>query len=277
MVQVPTNSSRAELVRAIGRWSMVALVVNSMIGSGIFGLPAPVAAFLGRASPLAALIAAVGMGVIIACYAEVASQFNETGGTYLYLRRAFGRLVGLQVGWLTLLSRLTAVAAAVNLLVTYLAEFWPGATQPVPRLAIITGFIGVLAAVNYRGVGAGTLMSNASVVAKLAALGVICVAGVAWLVVHPAVPAPPLTPSADDWLKAMLLLLFVYAGYEAALNPMGEARDPRGDVAFALFAGLVIVTVLVSLLQWIVVGVLPDHAHSQRPLSDTARIILGRP
>ena len=277
MVQAPTDSSRAELVRAIGRWSMVALVVNSMIGSGIFGLPAPVAGFLGRASPLAALIAGAGMGVIIACYGEVASQFTETGGTYLYLRRAFGRLVGLQVGWLTLLSRLTAVAAAVNLLVTYLAEFWPGATQPVPRLAIITAFIGVLAAVNYRGVGAGTLMSNASVVAKLTALGVMCAAGVAWLVVHPAVAAQPLTPSADGWLKAMLLLLFVYAGYEAALNPLGEARNPQRDVAFALFAGLVIVTVLVSLLQWIVVGVLSDPAHSQRPLADAARVMLGQP
>ena len=276
-MQAPPHSPQVELVRAIGRWSMVALVVNSVIGSGIFGLPAPVAGFLGRASPLAALIAGAGMGVIIACYGEVASQFTETGGTYLYLRRAFGRLVGLQVGWLTLLSRLTAVAAAVNLLASYLAEFWPGATQPVPRLAIITAFIGVLAGVNYRGVGAGTIMSNASVVAKLTALGVMCAAGVAWLVVHPAVAAQPLTPSADGWLQAMLLLLFVYAGYEAALNPMGEARDPRGDVAFALFAGLVIVTVLYSVLQWVVVGVLSDPAHSQRPLADAARVMLGLP
>ena len=277
MTQSAPNTSQTELVRAIGRWSMVALVFNSMVGSGIFGLPAPVAGFLGRASPLAALIAGVGMGVIIACYGEVASQFTETGGTYLYLRRAFGRLVGLQVGWLSLLSRLTAVAAAVNLLVAYLAEFWPGATQPVPRLAIITTFIGVLAAVNYRGVGAGTLMSNASVVAKLTALGVMCVAGVAWLVVHPAVAAPPLTPGADGWFKAMLLLLFVYAGYEAALNPLGEARNPRRDVAFALFVGLITVTVLVCVLQWVVVSVLSDPAHSQRPLADAARVVLGQP
>jgi amino acid transporter len=256
---------------------MVALVVNSMIGSGIFGLPAPVAGFLGRASPLAALVAGVGMGVIIACYAEVASQFTETGGTYLYLRRTFGRLVGLQVGWLTLLSRLTAVAAAVNLLVTYLAEFWPAATQPVPRLAIITVFIGVLAAVNYRGVGAGTVMSNVSVVAKVAALALVCAAGAAWLMVHPPVPAQPLNPGIDSWLKAMLLLLFVYAGYEAALNPMGEARDPRRDVAFALFAGLAVVIVLCTALHWVVVSVLPNPAHSQRPLADAARVMLGRP
>jgi len=277
MVQVPTDSSRAELVRAIGRWSMVALAVNSIVGSGIFGLPAPVAGLLGRASPLAVLLAGAGMGVIIACYAEVASQFTETGGTYLYLRHAFGRLAGLQVVWLMLLSRLTAVAAAVNLLDTHLAEFWPRATQPLPRLAIITGFIGVLAAVNCRGVGAGTRMSNASVVAKLGALGLVCAAGIVWLTVHPAVAAPPLSPSADSWLKAMLLLLFAYGGYEAALNPMGEARDPRRDVAFALFVALVIVTVLYSVLQWVVVGVLADPAHSQRPLADAARVMLGQP
>ena len=277
MVQAPLQRSPAELVRAIGRWSMVALAVNSIVGSGIFGLPAPVAGFLGRASPLAVLLAGAGMGVIIACYGEVASQFTETGGTYLYLRHAFGRLAGLQVVWLMLLSRLTAVAAAVNLLVTYLAEFWPRATQPVPRLAIITGFIGVLAAVNCRGVGAGTQMSNATVVAKLGALGLVCAAGIVWLTSHPAVPALPVTADADSWLKAMLLLLFAYGGYEAALNPMGEARDPRRDVTFALFAALLIVTVLYSVLQWVVVEVLADPAKSQRPLADAARVMLGEP
>jgi len=276
-MQPPPHSPQVELVRAIGRWSMVALAVNSIVGSGIFGLPAPVAGLVGRASPIAVLLAGAGMGVIIACYGEVASQFTETGGTYLYLRSAFGRLVGIQVLWLTLISRLAAVAAGVNLLVTYLAEFWPQATQPAPRLAIITGFIRVPAAVNCRGVGAGTRMSNASVVAKLAALGLVCAAGIAWLSFHPAVAAPPLTADADGWLKAMLLLLFAYGGYEAALNPMGEARDPRRDVAFALFAALLVVTVLYSVLQWVVVEVLADPARSQRPLADAARAMLGQP
>jgi amino acid transporter len=142
---------------------------------------------------------------------------------------------------------------------------------------IITGFIGVLAAVNCRGVGAGTRMSNASVIAKLGALGLVCAAGIVWLTVHEAVAAPPLSPSADSWLKAMLLLLFAYGGYEAALNPMGEARDPRRDVAFALFAALAVVTVLYSVLQWVVVGVLTDPAASQRPLADAARVMLGQP
>src|ERR1700757_4762882 len=167
-------TSRPQLVRAIGRWSMVALAVNSILGSGIFGLPAVIVALIGAASTWAVLIAGAGMGVIIACYAEVASQFSETGGTYLYLRHTFGRFVGVQVGWLMLLSRLTACAAGVNLLVIYLGEFWPAATEPLPRLAVIVAFLGTLAVVNYRGVGAGARLSNVTVVAKLAALAVVC-------------------------------------------------------------------------------------------------------
>ena len=256
---------------------MVALAVNSILGSGIFGLPSIVAGLLGRASPLAMLLAGAGMGTIIACYAEVASQFTATGGTYLYLRHAFGRLVGLQVGWMTLLARLTACAAGVNLLVAYLAEFWPAAAQPVPRLAVITLFIGGLATINYRGVGAGTLMSNVAVAAKLLALGVLCVAGLGWLAVHPQLAAPHVAAGLDGWLAALLPLSFAYGGFEAALNPMGEARNPQRDAAFALLIALIVLAVLYSVLQLIVVGVLVDPAHSERPLADAARVIMGQP
>src|ERR1700757_598787 len=88
------------LVRAIGRWSLTALTVNSVIGSGVFGLPSTVAALLGNNSVLAVLIAGLAMGVIMACFAEVASQFAEAGGPYLYARAAFGRLMGILVGWM---------------------------------------------------------------------------------------------------------------------------------------------------------------------------------
>ncbi len=272
---MPADPPHSALVRVIGRWSLVALAVNNTLGSGIFGLPAPVAALLGAASPLAVLLAGCGMAVIIACYAELASQFTQTGGTYLYLQRAFGRLVGVQVGWLTLLGRLTACAASVNLLVVYLGEFWPAALQPPVRLAIITLFIAMLATINYRGVAGGTRVSNLSVAAKLAALGVVCAAGVAYLAGHPHVAVAPVRAGADDWLNAMLLLLFAYGGYEAALNPMAEARNPRKDAVFALFAALIIVGVVYFLVQYTVVGVLPGPGRSVRPVSDAARVIMG--
>ena len=88
------------LIRAMGRWTLTALVINSIIGSGIFGLPSVVAGYLGKQSPLAYLLAAAGIGVVIACFAEVASQFGAAGGPYLYAREAFGRFIGIEIGWL---------------------------------------------------------------------------------------------------------------------------------------------------------------------------------
>lgn len=273
--RAPSPPAQPALLRAIGRWSMVALVVNSTVGSGVFGLPAALAALLHQASPLAVVIAGAGMATIVACYAEVASQFTETGGTYLYVQHTFGRLAGLEVGWMTLLTRLTACAANVNLLVMYLGEFWPQLTHGVPRAGAITAFIGALAAVNYRGVGAGTAMSNAAAVAKVLALGALCAGGLGWMLLHPA-QQPLIAPaSGHAWLGAMVLLLFAYGGYEAALNPMGEARNPRRDAAFALLCALAIVTLLYTVLQLVVVHVLADAAHSDRPLADVARVLAG--
>jgi len=254
---------------------MVALAVNCIIGSGIFGLPSLVAGHVGSSSPVAVLIGGLAMGVIIACYAEVASQFTETGGHYIYVRRAFGRFAGLQVGWLNLLSRITACGASVNLLVISLGEFWPSAAAPVPRFVIISLLVGTLAAANYRGVASGTLVSNVSVVAKLVPLAVLCAAGLLYLAMHGRT-APPL-PAGDlhGWLGGMLLLFFAYGGYETALNPMGEAKDPRRDAAFALFVALIVVTFFYTALQLIVVDVLPGAAHSERPLADAARVMMG--
>jgi amino acid transporter len=111
------------LVRAIGRWSLAALALNSIIGSGIFGLPSTVAKLLGPRSVVAVLIAGAAMAVIMACFAEVASQFSETGGPYLYARTAFGRLTGILVGWMLYLAQTAAPAANANLFVIYLAQF----------------------------------------------------------------------------------------------------------------------------------------------------------
>lgn len=278
MMQEPPRTATPTLIRAIGRWSMVALVVNSIIGSGIFGLPSVVAGFVGRWSPEAVLVAGVAMGVIVACYGEVASQFTETGGHYLYIRQAFGRFAGLQVGWMNLLSRLTACAASVNLLVISLGEFWAHASEPLPRLVVVSLFVGTLAVANYRGVAVGSLVSNVSVIAKLVPLALVCAVGFAFLAIHPH-PSPAglsAGPGADDWLKATLILFFSYGGYEVALTPVGEAKDPRRDAPFALFVALCLVTLFYTALQFVVVGVLPDAAHSVRPLTDVARVTMGR-
>ncbi len=265
------------LVRAIGRYSLAALMVNSIIGSGIFGLPSTVAGLVGAASPWAVLLAGAIAGVIMACFAEVASQFSQAGGPYLYARVAFGRLVGVEMGWMLWLARLTAPAANANLFVIYLGEFWPQAKDPVPRFLIISALVGILAFINLRGVRAGAQVSNVFTVAKLLSLFAVAIAGVFYLSAgHAVAPvAAAIVVPTSAWIKALLLLVFAYGGFESALTPMAEARNPRRDVTFALFSALMVCTVLYTTIQWVVVGVLADPAHSDRPLADVARLIFG--
>src|SRR5438128_12247953 len=103
-----TEPPKSGLVRAIGRWSLVALVVNSTIGSGVFGLPGTLAGMLGRNSVIAVLIGGLLAGIIMLCFAEVASYFSEAGGPYLYARTAFGRMLGILVGWMLYLAQTAA-------------------------------------------------------------------------------------------------------------------------------------------------------------------------
>ncbi len=252
-------------------------MVNSIIGSGVFGLPSTVAALIGDYSPYAVLAAGAGMSVIMGCFAEVASRFQEAGGPYLYARVAFGRLMGIQTAWMLWLGQVSAPAANANLFVIYLGEFFPHAKDPLPRAIILTVLVGLLTIINIRGVRAGTQVSNLFTAAKLVPLFGVIVLGLFVLQHHSwnIATAPIAAPGASQWLKAMLLLVFAYGGFETALAPMSEAKNPRRDAPFALFAALLICTVMYALIQWVVIGVLPDAAHSQRPLADVARLAVG--
>lgn len=264
-----------ELVRGIGRWSLAALVVNTIIGSGIFGLPSIVSSLLGGYSPVAYILGAAGIGVIAACFAEVASRFRVAGGPYLYAREAFGPLVGIQAAWFFYLTRVTGLAANSNLFVTYVAQFWPPANNPGPRFAIIVLLVGGLAAVNYRGVTAGAKVSNFFAVAKLLPLIVFVGVGLFFLRASNFTAMPPGGISAGAWFDALLILVFALKGFEAALVPMGEAKDPQQNAPWALFVGLGVSAVLYTLIQVVVTGVLVNAGKSDRPLADAARVFMG--
>lgn len=264
---------KSGLVRAIGRWSLVALTLNSVIGSGVFGLPGTIAGLLGSQATLAVVLAGVAVGVIILCFAEVASQFSEAGGPYLYARAVFGPLTGIVVGWTFYLSQTAAQAANANLFVSYLAEFWPGARGS--RLLILAALVGFLAIINFFGVKQGARLSDIFTIAKMLPLLMVILAGAALLVFRTA-PMNSDGPFAGSvWLQAFMLLVFAYGGFETALVPMGEAKDPKRDVVPALAITMVLCTVVYSLVQWVVVGVLGSGAQTDRPLAEVARLTMG--
>ena len=252
----PTNT----LIRTIGRWSLTALIINSIIGSGIFGLPSVVSGRLGRLAPIAYLIAGAGMAIIAGCLSEVASQFRETGGPYLYARETLRPFWRIQISWMTWLSRIAAGSGTANLFTTYLGQIFPRASQSVYRMAILTLLVGVLAVANYIGVKSGARVSDFFTGTKILLLAIFIGAGLWWIGAHGAVtPASlPHAIGANDWLEAVLVLVYAYGGFEAVLLATGEMRNPRRDAPVALMVGIASVAVIYTLVQVVVSGTLPD-------------------
>src|SRR5215207_2631924 len=112
-----------KLVRGLGRWDLTAVAVNTIIGTGIFVLPAGVFGLIGSFSLLAFVFCAVISGLIVLCFSEVSSRFQLTGGMYLYSRVAFGPEIGFEIGWLYWIVRVATFAANCNAMLAYLGFF----------------------------------------------------------------------------------------------------------------------------------------------------------
>jgi APA family basic amino acid/polyamine antiporter len=265
------------LVRSIGRWSLTALMVNSIIGVGIFGLPSVLAARVGGLSPLAFLISGTGILIIAACIAEVSSRYEQTGGLYLYARDALGRFAGLLVAWLTWLTRIAAPAAAANLFCIYLAQVIPAAGSRKGQLLVLALLVGQLAIFNYIGVRTGKNVSNFFTAAKVGFLLFFAVAGIVALIIRPELRVPYSVPpiSAKSWFETVLLLVYAYGGFEGALFVGGESTNPKRDTPIALLLALAFVCLIYTSVQFIAMATLPNAAASVRPLADAAQRFLG--
>lgn len=264
---------KSNLVRAISRWDLMAITINTIIGAGIFGLPSKVAALIGNYSIFAFVVCALIIAVIVICFAEVASRFKDTGGMYLYAKEAFGSVVGFEVGWLYWVVRVTTFAANCNLFITYLSYFFPAAKVGSTRTAIIVGIVAVLTAVNFLGVKQSVILTNIFTVGKLVPL--IIFASVGLFFIQPATFTFPPIAETGSFSAAILLLIYAFVGFEAAAIPAGETKDPQKSVPFALLSALAISAVLFILIQIVCIGTLPELAKSERPLADAANNFLG--
>ncbi len=261
------------LVRGIRRWDLVAITINGIIGAGIFGLPAKVFALIGSYSIFAFIACALVVTLIILCFAEVSSRFDQTGGPYLYAREAFGPTVAFEVGWLIWLARLTAFAANCNLLVSYLGYFWPGAGTAPWRAIIIGVVVTSLAAINIVGVRQATIASNFFTIGKLVPMILFVAVGIFF--VSPHAYALGAAPAAGAFSQSVLLLIYAFTGFEMAAIPAGEVLDPQKNLPRALLLAIAVVASLYILIQIVCVGTLPELAQSQKPLADAGTRFLG--
>lgn len=270
-----SSAQAPQLKRAVSRWEIVCLSLNDVIGSGVYLLPATAAALLGGAGSLFAILGA-GFCVLllVLCFAEASSHFDQPGSAYLYTRTAFGNFVGFEVGWMTWLARVASLASLSAGFAQALSYLWPPATAGWGRHLAIALPVAILTAINLLGVKSGARTAVLLAIGKIVPLVCLVVAGVLLIPRWSGIGAISI-PDTGRLGEAALMILFAYAGFENTAAPAGEFKNPQRDIPFALIAQIAIVTVLYSSVQLVAVQAMPDLARSATPLADAARNLMG--
>ncbi|HEX3158672.1 MAG TPA: amino acid permease [Gemmatimonadaceae bacterium] len=268
--------SEAQLERALGPRALAATIFNVTIGGGIFVLPAVVALGVGAAAPLAYVICAAAMGLIVLCFAEAGSRVSLTGGPYAYVESVFGPYVGFLAGVLLWLLGCFATASVASAFAGSVGALVPALAGAVPRGVVLVLLMAVLAAVNVSGVRRGTRLIEVVTVAKLVPLLLFVAVG-AYFVSGANLHIADM-PSSADLGRTCVLLVFAFAGVESALVPSGEVKDPARTVPRALFVAMIGVTLLYIGIQVVAQGILgPELATSTAaPLAAAAEAAVGR-
>ena len=278
------SERQPELARVLGLTDVIGIVVGSVIGSGIFIVPATIA--LQLRSPL--LIIAVWLvgGALTffgaLCFAELGGMYPQAGGTYVYLREAYGPLVGFLFGWTLFLvvdcGAMAALAAAFS--TKYLPYFV--ALSPAATRAVTVSFIVFLIAVNYVGVRHGANLQNLLTAIKL--LAVVAVAALAFLfaegnTAHFTSPAvePMSLGLVGRFGAALIACLWAYKGWEAASYSTGELRNPQRNLFLGLLAGclLVVLAYVATNLAYLWVFPAATIAGSERIAADVLTLSIG--
>ncbi len=213
------------------------------------------------------------VALVALCFAEVGSRFERTGGPYLYARTTFGDLVGFETGWLMWLRSMTSFAAICNLLLSYLAVFWPAVESGPARIGASIGITAAFTAVVLYGVKTSATWCNAFTVGKLLPLLGFVAVGLFFVVPERLALGP--WPGASTFSSVLLPLVFAFAGFDSMVVAAGEMRNPKRDLPFALFVSVAVVAALYALVQGVCVGTLPGLASSERPLAESAGLMLG--
>ena len=269
------TESREKLVRAIGTFGLAAGIINITIGGGIFRLPANVAGSLGAAAPIAYLVCAVAMGLIVLCIADAGSRVSLTGGPYAYVGTAFGPYAGFISGVLLLMLGTFATAAVSTVFASSLGLLVPPLAGRGMEIEILVAAYGFWSIVNLRGVTLGVRLNSIATVAKLLPLLLVAIGGMFFI--EAANLRVEVMPAAADVARTSLLLIFAFAGIECALVPSGEVRDTSRTVPRAIALAMLGITLLYVALQVVAQGILGSGLADANvsPLADAAGASLG--
>jgi len=270
-----TSGGEEKLPRNLGLWGIWMLVVNGLIGAGIFGLPGGAATLAGEYSVLVYAFCALLILPIILCFAELGSYFRGTGGPIRYGTLAFGPFVGFQGGWLYYVARLISFSANTVLLTDSIAYFISGASTGTGRIISLAVICLGLSVINVLGSIQSIRSMTLFTVIKFAVLILLPLGGFIILgsAVIPSFVSP--IPPSENLGAATLLLIYAFIGFEGVAIPAGEAKRPERDIPLGLLLGLAVVAVLYMVIQLVSQAAVPNLVNSKTPLLDVSASLFG--
>lgn len=255
--------------RRLTLFDVVCIGVNATVGSGVFALPDDVYREMGGWSPLAFAACALILLPVSLCMAELAARTDETGGPYVYARRAFGEEAGFVVGWFCWVATVVAWAAVTTLFVEIIGKSvgLGGVTTKAIGFLMVLG----LGAINYVGVKPGTWVVNLVTVGKLVAI--FTFVGVGLFHMKGERLGGPF-PSAAHLGTGVYLTLFPLQGFEVAPVAAGETKNPRRNVPLGTVGALVFSAILYVVVQSVLVASYPALSDkTATPLQDAAKYL----
>jgi basic amino acid/polyamine antiporter, APA family len=273
-----TEAPAPKLKRSLGFWMATALVVGNMVGSGIFLLPAALAAEAGPVSILGWIFTGAGAVLLALVFANLGRAFPRTGGPYAYSRRAFGDFIGFQTAWGYWIAAWVGNAAITYAFVSYLSHFWGAlATNNVLAATVGIATIWLLTLVNIWGVKQSGAVQLVTTILKFVPLAVIGLVGVFFINGDNFTPFSPHGSTWGGLSIAATLTLWAFIGLESATVPAEEVKDAKRTLPRATILGTVITTIVYLVATIAIMGVVSTTvlANSNAPFALAAQEIFG--
>jgi basic amino acid/polyamine antiporter, APA family len=266
-----------KLKRSMGVWMATALVIGNMVGSGIFLLPASLAAVAGPISIFGWIFTGIGAMLLALVFSRLGRAMPQTGGPYAYARRAFGDFIGFQTAWGYWIAAWAGNAAIAVAFVGYLAVFWGElGTNNLLAALVGIGVIWLLTFVNILGTRESGAVQVVTTILKFVPLAVIGVIGLFFIESDNLTPFSP-HGSWSAISAAAPLTLWAFIGLESATVAAGEVKDPEKNIPRATVYGTLAATVVYIIGTIAVMGVIPTDtlANSTSPFADAAGVMFG--
>ncbi len=263
------------LKRRVGVFGLSANIINIIIGSGIFVLPAIVASYMGASSIIAYLFCGLLMAMVMLCFAEAGSKVTNTGGPYTYIETAFGDYAGFIGGFFAVGSNLFADAAVSNALVSVVASAYPIFENGWPRLIFLFILFYGLVYINVIGLKQGIGLVKFNTIVKLIPLLLLIAIGFKDVSISNLYFQN--MPSLKTLSETSLILFFAFQGCETGIIVGGEVVNPRRTIPRAILISIATVVVVYVLIQTVSQGVLGDSLqnYTAAPLAETAKVVFG--